>query len=121
MLTLPFPVNIAFLDATGQWASIAGAAEISTDRELVRKHYSPALKAWLGDLGDGKHDGGPEDPRIGIIRVRSKQITYAVSSKGIIGQTVEFAKGLASGDTPAFMRLKDITESQIEMARKGTL
>lgn len=36
---------------------------------MVRNQYSPALKAWLGDLGDGKHDGGPEDPRISVIKV----------------------------------------------------
>ncbi|KAK4692693.1 hypothetical protein P7C71_g4561, partial [Lecanoromycetidae sp. Uapishka_2] len=58
-------INIAFLNSTGEWASVSGEAEIVTDREVVRKYYSPALKAWLGDLEDGKHDGGPEDPRIG--------------------------------------------------------
>ena len=112
-------INIAFLSATGQWASIAGQAEVSTDRELVRKHYSPALKAWLGDLGDGTHDGGPEDPRIGIIRVRTKHVTYAVASKGLIGQAFDVAKGMVSGETPGFMRLKDITEPMCEQVRKG--
>ncbi|KAK2074240.1 hypothetical protein P8C59_008461 [Phyllachora maydis] len=63
-------INIAFLDSFGQWASISGTSEIITDRELVKKHYTSTLKAWVGDLGDGKHDGGPEDPRIGVIRVR---------------------------------------------------
>jgi general stress protein 26 len=58
-------VNIGFINSSGEWASISGHASIETDREVVRKHYSPALKAWIGDLGDGKHDGGPEDPRIG--------------------------------------------------------
>ena len=114
-------INIAFLSASGQWASVAGAAEVSTDRELVRKYYSPALKAWLGDLEDGTHDGGPEDPRIGIIRVTTKQVTYALSSRGVIGQTIEFAKGMVSGETPSFMRLKEITEEQCEMVRKGSL
>ena len=43
-------INVAFISDTGQWASVAGTAVIEKDRERVRKHYSPALKAWLGDL-----------------------------------------------------------------------
>jgi hypothetical protein len=46
----------------GEWVSISGNAELSNDREKVHKYYSPTLKAWLGDLGDGTHDGGPNDP-----------------------------------------------------------
>ena len=53
-------INIAFLNNSSEWASISGEASILTDRESVRKHYSSALKAWIGDLGDGKHDGGPD-------------------------------------------------------------
>ena len=53
-------INIAFLNSSGEWASISGKAEIITNREMVKKHYSRALKAWLGDLGDGLHDGGPD-------------------------------------------------------------
>jgi general stress protein 26 len=46
----------------GEWVSISGKADLSNDRSLVHKYYSPTLKAWLGDLGDGTHDGGPNDP-----------------------------------------------------------
>ena len=68
-------INIAFLNSTGEWASVAGSSKILTDRETVKKYYTPSLKAWLGDLGDGKHDGGPEDPRIGVIKVEAKTVT----------------------------------------------
>ncbi|CAN9392077.1 unnamed protein product [Alternaria alternata] len=88
-------VNIGFINSSGEWASISGHASIETDREVVRKHYSPALKAWIGDLGDGKHDGGPEDPRIGIIRVKASTAQYAVSKRTQIGGFVELAKGIA--------------------------
>lgn len=53
---------------------------------MVREYYSPALKAWIGDLGDGKHDGGPEDPRVGIIEVKAKTATYAIASQGALGR-----------------------------------
>ena len=45
-------INLGFLNSVGEWASIAGKAEVVLDREEVRKYYSPALKAWIGDLGD---------------------------------------------------------------------
>ena len=51
-------INLAFLNSSGEWASISGGASIEIDREPVKKYYSPGLKAWIGDLGDGKHDGG---------------------------------------------------------------
>merc|ERR1711964_882864 len=71
-------INISFLNSSGEWASVSGKASIVTDRDTVKKYYSPALKAWLGDLGDGKHDGSENDPRIGVIRVEAVTATYAV-------------------------------------------
>jgi len=110
-------MNIAFLDSSGQWASISGDAHISTDRELVRKHYSPALKAWLGDLGDGKHDGGPEDPRIGAIEVKSTSITYSLFERTAVGRGMEFAKAVVTGETPGFNRIREMDQAQCEQWR----
>jgi hypothetical protein len=75
------------------------------------------LKAWIGDLKDGKHDGGPEDPRIGIIRVKVSTAQYAVSRKGIIGSVVELAKGIASGEPPAVNKLRILEEAEIKQYR----
>ena len=106
-------VNIGFINPSGEWASISGHASIETDRAIVKKHYSPALKAWIGDLGDGKHDGGPEDPRIGIIRVKAKTAQYAVSRRTTVGGFVELAKGIATGEAPSINKLRHIDESEI--------
>jgi hypothetical protein len=57
-------INLGFLNNSGEWASVSGKAEIVTDREMVHKYYSPALKAWIGDLGDGKHDGMFQIPHL---------------------------------------------------------
>jgi hypothetical protein len=46
----------------GEWVSISGIAILTTEREKVHKYYSIPLKAWMGDLGDGTHNGGPNDP-----------------------------------------------------------
>ena len=107
-------INIAFLNSTGEWASISGEASIITDRETVRKYYSPALKAWLGDLEDGKHDGGPEDPRIGVIKVEAKTATYAIASGTSLGRGVEIVKGVVTGSAPNVNKLREISEDEIK-------
>lgn len=113
-------INLAFLNPSGEWASISGKASLETDREKVRKYYSPALKAWLGDLGDGKHDGGPEDPRIMLIKVNAKTVQYAVSRSSTgLGSFVEFAKGVATGDAAQVNKLRHLEESELQQWRAG--
>ncbi|KAF2746837.1 hypothetical protein M011DRAFT_468132 [Sporormia fimetaria CBS 119925] len=111
-------VNVAFINSTnGDWASISGTASIETDREEIRKYYSPSLKGWVGDLGDGKHDGGPEDPRIGIIRVKAKTAQYAVGKHTMIGGLVEMAKGTVTGEAPSVNKLRHLSEEEIQQWR----
>ncbi|EME42356.1 hypothetical protein DOTSEDRAFT_73245 [Dothistroma septosporum NZE10] len=112
-------VNVAFLDSSGQWGSISGRATIETDRAKVREYYSPALKAWLGDLGDGKHDGGPEDPRVGLIKVQAKTIQYAISRKNFITSTIEVAKGVVTGESPQVNKLRHLSEEEIQQWRSS--
>ena len=106
-------INIAFLNPTGEWASISGEAKIVTDREMVRKYYSPALKAWLGDLEDGKHDGGPEDPRIACIKVFAKTATYAIAEGTFMGRGLDIAKGAITGQSPKVNKLREISEEEL--------
>jgi len=80
----------------------------------VHKYYSPALKAWIGDLGDGKHDGGPDDPRVCVIKVKALTAQYAVSKRTSVGGFVEFAKGVASGSTPDVTKLRYLDEKELE-------
>ena len=91
-----------------------------TEREKVRENYSPALKAWLGDLGDGKHDGGPEDPRIGLIKVKGLTAQYAISRKNLVTSTIEVAKGIVTGETPATNKMRYLSESELEQVRSGS-
>jgi len=112
-------INISFIDSSGQWASISGEASVLTDRETVKKYYSPGLKAWIGDLGDGVHDGGPNDPRIGIIKVKPVSITYAVTSKTILGRAADVAKGAVTGQTPSINSLREITPEEIQQWRNA--
>jgi general stress protein 26 len=110
-------INIAFLDSSGQWASVSGTASVDTDRAIIKQHYTQQLKTWMGDLGDGKHDGGPEDPRIGAIRVKSKSITYSLFNRNMVGRTVEIAKGAITGETPGFNYIREFDEAELEQWR----
>ncbi|KAL1967480.1 hypothetical protein VTN77DRAFT_3265 [Rasamsonia byssochlamydoides] len=105
---------MSFLDpSSGSWASVSGTASILADKGTIQKYYSPALKAWLGDLGDGVHDGGPGDPRIGVIRVEAKSAIYAIARKGIIGRAVEMGKGVATGEAPAINKIRELNEEEL--------
>jgi general stress protein 26 len=111
-------VNIAFLNGSGEWASISGHATVVTDREAVRAHYSPSLKAWLGDLGDGTHDGGPEDPRIGVIRVKARTATYAIAVGTVMGRGAEIIKGAVTGQAPKVSKLRELNEEDLDEWRR---
>ncbi|RPB24084.1 hypothetical protein L211DRAFT_824601 [Terfezia boudieri ATCC MYA-4762] len=111
-------VNIGFLkESTGDWASVSGTACIITDRELVKKYYSNQLKAWVGDLGDGVHDGGPNDPRVGVIKIHMRTATYCLSQGNAFTRGIEVAKGSITGKPAQVNKLRELTESELDMYR----
>ena len=83
----------------------------------MKEHYNPALKAWLGDLGDGKHDGSENDPRIGVIRIKTDTATYSLVRKGILGRTAEVVQGAITGKPAEVNKLREISESEIKQWR----
>ena len=113
-------INVGFLNNSGEWASFSGPASVETDRAKVREYYSPSLKAWLGDLGDGKHDGGPEDPRIGLIKIKTSTVTYATASKNVVTSTIEVVKGAITGQTASVNKLRHLSESEIQQCRRNS-
>ncbi|KAI6713251.1 bli-3 [Diplocarpon mali] len=112
-------INISFLNSSGEWASVSGQASIITDRSVVKKYYSSSLKAWLGDLGDGKHDGGPEDPRIGVIKVSAVTATYALTRKNAVARGVEMAQGVITGKPASVNKLRELSEQEIATWRSS--
>ncbi|KAK6512684.1 hypothetical protein TWF506_008859 [Arthrobotrys conoides] len=111
-------VNISFLQDS-DWASISGTAQIIQDVEEVKKHYSSTLKAWVGDLGDGVHDGSVKDPRLGVIKVRTLTATYAIAHAASITRTLEVAKGAVTGKVASVNTLREITLKDIELWRRS--
>ncbi|KAF3179208.1 hypothetical protein TWF225_007725 [Orbilia oligospora] len=111
-------VNISFL-RDSDWASISGTAQVIQDTEEVKKHYSSTLKAWVGDLGDGVHDGSVKDPRLGVIKVRALTATYAIAHAASITRTLEVAKGAVTGNIASVNTLREITLKDIELWRRS--
>lgn len=117
----PSQINLAFLTSSnGDWASISGTAEIKTAESknpetmaLIKKHYTQSLKAWIGDLGDGVHDGGPDDPRLGIIIVKAKTATYALHKSNPVSRVFEVAKGTITGEAASVNVLRSVTETEM--------
>lgn len=105
------------MDPSGQWASVSGEAAILTDRAIVKKYYSPTLKAWMGDLGDGKHDGGPDDPRIGVIKVTAHTATYAINNKNVLSRGMEIAKGTVTGESAQVNKLRELSTDELKQCK----
>ncbi len=73
----------------------------------------------MGDLGDGKHDGSENDPRIAVIRVRITTATYAITDLNILGRVAEVAKGMMTGEQANVNKIREITEDEVKARRSA--
>ena len=71
----------------------------------------------MGDLGDGKHDGGPGDPRIGVIKVTAQTATYAINSKNILSRGMEVAKGTVTGESAQVNKLRELSTDELKQCK----
>ncbi|KAI8993880.1 hypothetical protein BD414DRAFT_513531 [Trametes punicea] len=111
-------VNVSFYDESStNWASYAGIAKITQDREKIAKHWSSATAAWFGDLGDGIHKGDQNDPRVALIEVIPEEIRYWIATRGKVGQAVDIAVSAVSGKTAAPGELRTITKDEIQLVQ----
>ena len=70
----PPEANVSFINSSNQdWVSVTGECVTSDNSDpRIKEVWSKGTKAWFGDLGDGVHTGGPEDPRMKLIEIRAK-------------------------------------------------
>ena len=55
------------------WISVAGEAIVTDSNDpRIKDLYTKTMVAFFGNLKDGVHDGGPEDPRVMLIEVQAK-------------------------------------------------
>ncbi|KAF2011629.1 hypothetical protein BU24DRAFT_413264 [Aaosphaeria arxii CBS 175.79] len=113
-------VQLTFQDSkTQDWASISGTATtVSNNDPRIKDVWSSGVKAWFGDLGDGVHTGGPEDPRMALIEVKAKYITYWLHEVGTLGFVKEVAGAALTGNVANTGVLRELKEAEIEQARK---
>jgi general stress protein 26 len=113
-------VNVSFYrDRTREWVSVSGRAILSQDRDLIDSLYKPDWKAWLGDMGDGKRDGGPHDPRIALILVEADSVTYSKNDRPMPLVLFQVVKAMITGDPPKVADLRELGRNELRRAVEG--
>ncbi|KAG8705835.1 hypothetical protein FRC12_009206 [Ceratobasidium sp. 428] len=109
-------VNVSFFDpGSNHWVSVAGTATLSQDREKIKKLWSPFVRAWFGDLGDGVHKGDENDPRVVIIDVNPSEIRYWYSTRTKVGAAIEVATSAVTGNVASPGELRTITKQELAL------
>lgn len=111
--------SITFQDSSTQdWVSVSGVATTTDNTDpRLRDLYSPGMKAWFGDLGDGVHTGTVDDPRRALIEVKARYITYWKTTVGSLGFVKEIAQAAMSGKVAAIGLCRRFFEEEIEQER----
>ncbi|HEY5060608.1 MAG TPA: pyridoxamine 5'-phosphate oxidase family protein, partial [Gemmatimonadaceae bacterium] len=112
-------VNVSYYkDRTREWVSVSGSAILSRDRDLIDELYAPDWKMWFGDEGDGKHNGGPHDPRIGLILVEADTVHYSKKDRTTPMVLFQMAKAMITGEPPKVADLREIGREELKKPKK---
>src|SRR5947209_6523756 len=79
--------------------------------------YQPDWKAWLGDEGDGRRDGGPHDPRIALILVEADSVVYSKTDRPMPVVLFQVVKSMITGDPPKVANLRELSRNELEAPR----
>lgn len=113
-------VNVSYYrDRSREWVSVSGHAILSQDRDLIEALYKPDWKAWLGDTGDGRRDGGPRDPRIVLILVETDSVVYSKNDRPMPLALFEVVKGMITGEPPNAADLREIGADELRREIKA--
>ncbi|CAK3998277.1 hypothetical protein MYCGRDRAFT_83301 [Lecanosticta acicola] len=112
-------VQLSFHDSSKQdWISVTGeAVTVTNDDPRIKEIYSKPVSAWFGDLKDGVHDGGPEDPRMTLIEVQPKYVVYWKRTTGAIGMAKEIGGAVLTGGVANTGALREVHSDEIAQAR----
>jgi general stress protein 26 len=84
---------VTFSDAhKGSYVSVRGSAEISQDREQIRKHWSEPARAWFPK--------GVDDPNLALIKVKVDEAEYWDAPSARMVQAYAYAKAMLTGEPP---------------------
>ena len=93
--------------------SVSGRAILSKDRDLIDSLYKPDWKAWLGDTGDGRRDGGPRDPRIVLILVETDSVVYSKNDRPMPLALFQVVRGMITGEPPKVADLRELDANEL--------
>jgi general stress protein 26 len=111
-------LNLSYYkNRTREWVSVSGRAILSRDRDLIDSLYQPDWKAWLGDVGDGRRDGGPHDPRIALILVEADSVVYSKTDRPAPLVLFQVVRSMITGDPPKVADLRELSRDELEAPR----
>ena len=106
-------VNLSFYrDKSREWISVSGRARVVRDRAKIHELYKPDWRAWFGDEG-GERDGGPDDPRIGLLAVDADSVVYMVNNTPRPVVLFEVVKGIITGNEPNVGETRIVSGSEL--------
>jgi general stress protein 26 len=76
-------VNVSFGQRT-EWVSVAGTAEVVTDRQLIHDMWNQTVEAWFPD--------GPDTPEAVLLHVDSDSAEYWTSPGGTAATVLQWIK-----------------------------
>ena len=110
-------VNLSYYrDRTKEWVSVSGLASVSQDRRLIHELYRKDWKVWFGDQG-GERNGGPDDPRLALIRVKIQSVTYLKANKPQPLVLFDLVKGMVTGKPPKLGDQRDLSADELRGRR----
>ncbi|MCU1532403.1 MAG: pyridoxamine 5-phosphate oxidase [Arthrobacter sp.] len=76
-------VNVSFGKGT-EWVSVAGKAEVVTDRQKIHDMWNQMVEAWFPD--------GPDTPEVVLLHVDSDSAEYWTSPGGTAATVLQWVK-----------------------------
>lgn len=112
--------QVTFNDSTSVgWVSITGEATTTSNSDpRIKELWSRGVSAWFGDLGDGVHTGGPEDPRMALIEVKAKHVSYWKKTTGTLGFFKEVGEAALTGKVAQTGLSRKIEGEELAKERK---
>lgn len=84
-------VNLSYAAPNdNRYVSVSGVARLVDDREKIRALWNPGAKLFFE---------GPDDPRLGLLRVTPSEAEYWSSNSTWIGNLIQMAVAKVTGDT----------------------
>jgi general stress protein 26 len=84
-------VNVGYAEpADNRYVSISGRAQVVRDPARIHALWRPAYRAFF--------PGGPDDPRLALLRVTPCEAEFWTSPSDIVTQTISMVKSYLTGD-----------------------